>query len=158
MTAVALVPGVHALLPRYASLDDPVADLRVACLQAVGELGPRIRLVPESEVGRALVAAVGAEVVDTEETGTLVVGNGTATRTEKAPGFLDERAEAFDEELREWLISDPEGLESIDLGLAGELWAEVDALTELSGRAVGPADVLYDDAPFGVQYWVIRWG
>ena len=35
---VVLVPGVLALLPEYASLTDPVAELRAACLAAVAWL------------------------------------------------------------------------------------------------------------------------
>ncbi|WP_435770524.1 hypothetical protein [Nocardioides sp. SYSU DS0651] len=160
----ALVPGVPALLPEHASIDDPVAALRAACLAAVGELGPRVRVVaagrPGSRVGAALVAAVGAAVVDRDETGVLVVGNGSARRTEQAPGHLDERAEHFDAGLRAALTGDLTALGLVDAGLARELWADTDALVQLP--AVVPpgarADVRYDDAPFGVQYWVIRWG
>lgn len=158
---VALVPGVRALLPRYASIDDPVADLRAACVKAVGELGPRIRVVASSpgaaEVGAALVVAADAEVVDTEETGVLVVGNGSAKRTEKAPGHLDERAGPFDDALRAALLGDLAALADVDAALAEDLWADVAALDVLPSLAAGRPDVLYDDAPFGVQYWVISW-
>lgn len=148
----ALVPGVPALLPAYASIEDPVAPLRSACLTAVGRLGPRVRVQATdgsgTRVGAALVAAVGAEVVTSGETGVLVVGNGSATRTEKAPGHLDERSEAFDAALRE-------SFATIDGGLAAELWADAGQLGQLPPLA--EADVLYDDAPFGVQYWVALW-
>lgn len=151
--ARALVPGVPALLPSYASLDDPVAPLRAACLSAVGDLGPRVRVVASGpsgrRVGAALAAAVGAVVVDADETGTLVVGNGSATRTEKAPGHLDERAAGFDAALRA-------SFDDIDLALADELWADVSCLVGLPPLADG--DVRYDDAPYGVQYWVAVWG
>ncbi|MFA6576461.1 MAG: hypothetical protein WCS84_13655, partial [Nocardioides sp.] len=44
--------------------------------------------------------------------------------------------------------------------LARELWADVDSLVRL-GREIDldPASVRvdYDDDPYGVQYWVIRW-
>lgn len=152
----ALVPGVLALLPSYASIEDPVPDLRSACLKAAGRLGPRVRVVASdatggsgARVGAALVAAVGARLVEDGETGVLVVGNGSATRTEKAPGHLDERAAAFDDALRA-------SFASVDRALAGELWADADRLTDLPPLA--EADVLYDDAPFGVQYWVAVWG
>jgi hypothetical protein len=150
----ALVPGVPALLPSYTSLEDPVADLRAACLEAVGRLGPRVRVVASAatggsgaRVGAALVAAVGAELVESGETGVLVVGNGSAKRTEKAPGHLDERAAAFDDALRTDFATDP--------GLAAELWADTACLTELP--PLTEAEVLYDAAPFGVQYWVAVW-
>ena len=45
-----------------------------------------------------------------------------------------------------------------DAALAEELWADVDALVALPevGR-VTDVQVDYDDAPYGVQYWVVRW-
>lgn len=150
----ALVPGVPALLPSYSSIEDPVADLRAACLDAVGRLGPRVRVVASdatggsgARVGAALAAAAGAEVVESGETGVLVVGNGSAKRTEKAPGHLDDRAEAFDDALRRDFAADP--------ALAEELWADTAALAGLPPLA--GAEVLYDAAPFGVQYWVAVW-
>lgn len=149
---VALVPGVPALLPSYASLEDPVAALRAAALDAVGRLGPRVRVSASgpsgSRVASALVAAAGGTVVDAGETGVLVVGNGSATRTEKAPGHLDERAAAFDDALRS-------SFAGIDADLAAALWADTACLGELP--SLGEAEVLYDDAPFGVQYWVAVW-
>lgn len=151
----ALVPGVLGLLPSYASIEDPVAGLRSACLEAVGLLGPRVRVVASdatggsgARVGAALVTAAGARVVDDDETGVLVVGNGSATRTEKAPGHLDERAEAFDDALRA-------SFDPVDPDLAAQLWADADCLRVLPPLA--EAEVLYDDAPFGVQYWVAVW-
>lgn len=160
---IALVPGVPALLPSYASVDDPVDDLRAACLAAVAGLGPRVR-VHASDLGRqvahALLAEVGADEVVEEPTGVLVVGNGSAKRTLKAPGHLDERAEVFDDDLRRALLEPlPAALNSIDEGLAEELWADVGGIRAL-GELLTPArtaEVSYDDAPYGVQYWVIRW-
>ncbi|MBM7516514.1 hypothetical protein [Nocardioides nitrophenolicus] len=150
---IALVPGVPALLPAYASLEDPVAELRSACLTAVSALGPRVRVVASGASGErvaaALVAAAGAAVVEHDESGVLVVGNGSATRTEKAPGHFDERAEAFDASLRE-------SFAGIDPALAAELWADTACLGGLPPLA--EAEVLYDAAPYGVQYWVATWG
>lgn len=150
---IALVPGVPALLPSYSSVQDPVADLRAACAEAVGRLGPRVRVRASgpsgARVAAALVAAAGASVVESGETGVLVVGNGSATRTEKAPGHLDERAADFDAALRRTFAG-------IDADLAAELWADTACLGDLP--PLGEAEVLYDDAPFGVQYWVAVWG
>ena len=150
--SVALVPGVPALLPSYASLEDPVGSLRAACLAAVAALGPRVRVVASgpsgARVAESLVAAVGADVVAEGETGVLVVGNGSAKRTEKAPGHFDERAEAFDASLRE-------SFGGIDAALAADLWADTACLAGLPPLA--EAAVTYDDAPFGVQYWVATW-
>lgn len=149
---VALVPGVPALLPAYSSLEDPVAELRAACLAAVGGLGPRVRILASGpsggRVAAALVEAAGAAVVEDGETGVLVVGNGSAKRTEKAPGHFDPRAEEFDAGLRRTFAG-------IDAALAAELWADTDCLGVLP--PLDEAEVTYDDAPFGVQYWVARW-
>ena len=62
----ALVPGVLALLPEYAGLDDPVADLRAAVHEAAAWLaeivGPLAVVADEqgARVGRHLLAEVGA--------------------------------------------------------------------------------------------------
>jgi hypothetical protein len=167
---VALVPGVPALLPRYASLEDPVAELRAACTEAVAALGPRVRVVGSDslgvEVAAALVTAAGATLAADHETGLLVIGNGSAKRTEKAPGHFDERAEAFDAAIRDALTTNVSRLEEIDdQELARELWADTGQLAGLVGHAGASgvdlasrrARVLYDDAPFGVQYWVVSW-
>ncbi len=161
---VALVPGVPALLPSYASIDDPVADLREACLAAVAGLGPRVRVVAPAGMGtkvaRHLLAEVGAEETSVDPTGVLVVGNGSAKRTLKAPGHLDERAEVFDDDLRRALLEPlPAALRALDEQLAEEMWADVAGIRAL-GDLLTPAvtaEVTYDDAPYGVQYWVIRW-
>ncbi len=149
---VALVPGVPALLPSYASIEDPVAPLRAACLEVVAALGPRVRVEASggsgARVAAALVTAAGAEVVEAHETGVLVVGNGSAKRTEKAPGHLDPRAEDFDTALRR-------SFARIDHVLADELWADTACLAGLPPLA--EAEVGYDDAPYGVQYWVALW-
>ncbi|UMG91169.1 hypothetical protein [Nocardioides sp. TF02-7] len=85
-----------------------------------------------------LVAEAGATVVDDAETGVLVVGNGSAKRTEKAPGHLDERAEAFDAAVGAALLApDPAALAALDERLAAELWADVAALRELGGLLRG---------------------
>lgn len=84
-----------------------------------------------------------------------MVGNGSARRTEKAPGFLDERSHAFDEALAASLRT---GRPEVDAGLAAELWASVAGIERMAGLGgLGPAQVDYDDDPFGVQYWVMRW-
>ena len=88
------------------------------------------------------------------------VGNGSARRTEKAPGHLDERAAAFDADvgrcLRDGLW---ESVRKIDRDLARELWASVDAIVEMASLTprLTLAHADYDDDPYGVQYWVLRW-
>jgi hypothetical protein len=183
-TKVVLVPGVLALLPEYAGLSDPVAELRAACLEAVGWLTGPVEVVgtdqgrrvaeallrerglevvpgePRDEASRRAQAPGGPAHLDHRNGSYLVVGNGSACRTEKAPGHLDGRSHAFDQALERALRApDPAALAAIDEALAGELWADVAGLGVL-GRVLagaGPARVEYADDPFGVQYWVMRW-
>lgn len=157
MTRAVLVPGVLALLPEYAGIEDPIAELRAAALDAVAWLGPEVTVLADAQGAR--VAAYLLEATDRggDEPSYLVVGNGSAKRTEKAPGHLDERAEDFDAALGASLRA---GRPSVDLGLAGELWASADAIVALGDLDddLGEAQVDYDDAPYGVQYWVMRYG
>jgi len=129
---VLIVPGVLALRPEYASVEDPVADLRKAVDAATDWLGD----------------------------GRLVVANGSAMRTEKAPGHFDERAAGFDEALGAALrAGDLGAVRGLDTALARALWADVDALVAVAGELdeVTAVEVDYDDDPYGVQYWVVRW-
>ena len=175
---VVLVPSTLALLPEYASIDDPIPELRKAVLDAVAWLlddgpahvlaaSPGGRRIAEHLLdigGRAATASEQSDETRSDETtpGLLVVANGSATRTEKAPGHLDERAAAFDAEIGKALAErDPAALAGIDLALADELWAlpDADVLRGLADRVGSVEDVHvdYDDAPYGVQYWVVRW-
>ena len=165
-TRVVLIPGVLALLPEYAGRTDPVAELRAAALAAVAWAGPDAVVVAEPQ-GARVVEALRAEaraaglLAPVSEPATIVVANGTAKRTEKAPGHLDERAHGVDDALGEALRSpDPEHLRQLDHELADQLWiGHADgfvALADLLATA-SPAQVDYADDPFGVQYWVMRW-
>jgi hypothetical protein len=90
----------------------------------------------------------------------LVVTDGTAKRTLKAPGHFDERAEAFDAALTAALeAGDPAGLLSLDEGLAGELWVQGLPALRAVAELAGPwrAELLYAGAPFGVGYVVATW-
>ncbi len=154
MTRVVLAPGVLALLPEYAGLVDPVADLRAACRTAVGRLGSSVTVCASSPQGERVASSLLDSVTRTDEVpSVLLVGNGSARRTEKAPGHLDERAAGFDRDLRAWLGG---AAPPPDPALARELWADVDALLSFD-RAFTDPEVLYDDDPFGVQYWVLSW-
>lgn len=92
----------------------------------------------------------------------LVLGDGTARRSVKAPGYLDARAEPFDAAVTAALRSgDPALLEGLDADLGVELlaagvpaWRAVGRL--LAGNAYD-ADLLYHDDPYGVAYHVAVW-
>lgn len=109
---------------------------------------------------------LGEELARRMEPGTavLVVGDGAATHTEKAPGYLDERAAPFDAEVYKALAAgDPAGLLALDAVLATELhavgrapWQVLAGLT----AAIAPrwdGELLYSDAPYGVAYHVASW-
>ena len=171
---VVLVPGVLALLPEYASLTDPVAELRAACLAAVAwlvEEGGPVTVVADAQGRRVAESLLG--VVSTSSTTeaaldrrgarrrVLVVANGSARRGEKAPGYLDERSFAFDAAIGAALRGpDPGALGELDAVLGEELLAgNVEGLRALGGvlTPAHRATMDYEDDPFGVRYWVVRW-
>ncbi|MFI7318974.1 class III extradiol dioxygenase subunit B-like domain-containing protein [Streptomyces venezuelae] len=92
----------------------------------------------------------------------LVMGDASACRTLKAPGYLDERAAGFDAEAGRALgEADIEALKALDVGLAHELKAAGRAPWQvLAGAAEGASlrgELLYEDAPYGVGYVVAAW-
>ncbi|MGW3077025.1 class III extradiol dioxygenase subunit B-like domain-containing protein [Kitasatospora sp. NPDC001132] len=92
----------------------------------------------------------------------LVLGDGSACRSVKAPGYLDERAEDFDTALAAALgTADLPALAALDPGLAAELKADGRAPWQvLAGAAEGAGltgRLGYQDAPYGVGYFVASW-
>lgn len=172
---VALVPGVLALLPEYASATDPVPDLRAACRAAVAwlaEAGPEVAVLADAQgerVARTLLAEAGACPAGPAgpagaagaDAPLLAVLSGSARRRTTSPGYVDDRAIPFDERLGAALhAADTAGLAGVDVGLGAELWARgLEGLPRLGAAldGAGPATVDYADDPFGVQYWVMRW-
>jgi hypothetical protein len=97
-----------------------------------------------------------------ERVALLVMGDASACRTVKAPGYLDERAEPFDAQLARSLGSaDLAALRELDAGLARELKVSGRAPWQvLAGAAEGAGltgTLLYEDAPYGVGYLVAAW-
>jgi hypothetical protein len=174
-----LVPGVPALLPAYADEVDPVAELRAACLRAVGDLvcgrPERVLVVcsdvrPDNlargatvptglQVARHLLNAAGftGQVVhEAPADVVLLVGNGSACRSEKAPGHLDPRAFGLDEAL-DRVIREGAAPPQDDV-LAEELWCfDLPVLGRLHELVDGPGEVRYAGDPYGVAYWVATW-
>ncbi|MCC5473992.1 class III extradiol dioxygenase subunit B-like domain-containing protein [Streptomyces sp. NPDC059680] len=92
----------------------------------------------------------------------LVMGDASACRTVKAPGYLDERAAPFDTEVARALgAADLAAVQALDAGLAAELKASGRAPWQvLAGAAEGAnlsGALLYEDAPYGVGYVVAAW-
>ncbi|MDQ0583890.1 class III extradiol dioxygenase subunit B-like domain-containing protein [Streptomyces rishiriensis] len=108
-----------------------------------------------AEVGRSIGAAA-------ERVALLVMGDASACRTLKAPGYLDERAAPFDAEVARALgTADLAALGALDAELAYELKASGRAPWQvLAGAAEGAGltgALLYEDAPYGVGYVVATW-
>jgi len=95
-------------------------------------------------------------------TALLVMGDGSARRDERSPGYVDDRAVPFDEEVAAALAKgDPAALAALDPALATELSAVGRAPWQvLAGAAQGQAwraDLLFSAAPYGVGYFVATW-
>jgi hypothetical protein len=96
-------------------------------------------------------------------TGVLVMGDGSARRSLKGPGYLDERAEPFDATVVKALTDgSPQSLADLDLELADQLLAAgapawMAAANLLGADSRWDADVLYAEAPYGVMYTVASW-
>jgi hypothetical protein len=134
------------LLERAGWSDTPIEAL------GVGEPLTAERCV---DVGRDIGAQPGRLAL-------LVMGDASACRTLKAPGYLDERAAPFDAEVARALgTADVAALEALDAELARELKAAGRAPWQvLAGAAEGAGlsgTLLYEDAPYGVGYVVAAW-
>ncbi|MFE9256838.1 class III extradiol dioxygenase subunit B-like domain-containing protein [Streptomyces sp. NPDC006879] len=105
--------------------------------------------------GRDLAARAGRVAL-------LVMGDGSACRTLKAPGYLDVRAAQFDEGLARALgTADVRALAEIDVATARELQVAGRAPWQaLAGAAEGAGldgRLLRAEAPYGVGYFVGTW-
>ncbi|WP_175596293.1 hypothetical protein [Thermomonospora catenispora] len=94
--------------------------------------------------------------------GLLVMGDGSACRSEKAPGYLDERAEPYDAEVARALgRADTAALAALDPGLSAELGAAGRAAWQFLAGAAGDAGydaaLLAHQAPYGVGYFAASW-
>ncbi len=178
MTTV-LVPSTLLLLPEYAGRVDPVPALRSACREAVAALadGPvTVVTAPAREdnvtrgaevpagvrIARHLLVEAGwsGELATDLDGPVLVVANGSACRTEKAPGHLDPRAAGFDETLEKALRGGPaDDALALDEALARELWChDLPVLQWLARATCGAAGGLtHAEATHGVAWWVGSW-
>ncbi|MBL1108699.1 class III extradiol dioxygenase subunit B-like domain-containing protein [Streptomyces sp. 5-8] len=134
------------LLERTGWADAPIEGLGVA-----------ESLEPErcADTGRELAGRAGRVAL-------LVMGDASACRTLKAPGYLDERAAPFDAEVARALgAADVAALRALDPGLALELKAAGRAPWQILAGAAENANLtgnlLYEDAPYGVGYLVATW-
>jgi len=222
LVAAALCPAPPLLARELTGADPVVADLRQACLDAVGDLldsrpdlvavvggadttarwdsggqldlrvfapalaglppgtprapasvglggmlldqagfgGPRALLSVREQEPASGCARLGAELAGAAgRVALLVMADGSARRTLKAPGYLDERGAPFDAEIARIVAgSDLAPLLAVDPELATEVMATGRAAWQvLAGAAAGrssTARVRYQDDPFGVFYLV----
>ncbi|MFS4104651.1 class III extradiol dioxygenase subunit B-like domain-containing protein [Streptomyces sp. PD-S100-1] len=120
-------------------------------------LGVDASLAPERCLATGRDLAVRADRV-----ALLVMGDASACRSLKAPGYLDERAEPFDAEAARALgAADVPALAALDAALAAELKASGRAPWQVLAGAAETANLsgalLYDEAPYGVGYLVATW-
>ncbi|WP_188827711.1 hypothetical protein [Nocardia camponoti] len=123
------------------AVDTPVAD----CVAFGAHLRAELDAIPEPQ-------------------GVLVVADGAATLTEKAPGYFDSRAAAAQADLDDALRTGSRAdLTALDPALCADLWLSGRAAYQaLAGLfAVDAADpavrTLYQGAPLGVAYDVSLW-
>ncbi|GAA0584241.1 hypothetical protein ACN3XK_42115 [Actinomadura welshii] len=107
------------------------------------------------ELGRRLAESA-------ERVALLVMGDGTACRSEKAPGYLDERAAPYDGAVARALgRADAAALADLDPDLSRELQVAGRAAWQVLAGAAGgggfSAGLLADEAPYGVGYFVAAW-
>lgn len=105
-----------------------------------------------ADLGRELAAGPRAVLV--------VVADGPATLTEKAPGHLQPDAAPFAAELgRAVAQAESAALAALDPAVCDRLWMRGrPALQVLAAATEGLAgELVADEAPFGVQYLLARW-
>ena len=101
---------------------------------------------------------------DGDPVGLLVLGDGAATHTLRAPGYLDSRAHRLDGAVADALAAaNLTALLDLDVALAGELLVagrEAWQVAAAAAQALAPAyrgELLYSAAPYGVAYHVALW-
>ncbi|MFC7329593.1 hypothetical protein [Marinactinospora rubrisoli] len=116
-----------------------------------------------ADAGPRECRAAGAELAaSAPRVAALVMGDGSARRTERSPGRFDDRAVGFDDAVDAALAAgDVAALAGLDPDLARELMAAGrPAWQALAGAAEGAglaAERLAYEAPYGVGYFVALW-
>lgn len=162
---VVVVPAAPGLMPCAGAID-PFADARaaaIAALSAALETAESVAVLGSEDIAESLVRQAGFTGTLATSPADLVVvsADGTATRTEKAPGFFDERAADFDKAIETALSTgDAAALAALDADLADALWCRgLPGFQAMAALMPHPStsEVSYADAPYGVAYWVATW-
>jgi hypothetical protein len=161
-------PSVRLDLAAYGAGDPlsntPAAPLSVALgarlLDDVGYAGPRNLRSVDDHATLSACRAIAAEVVGAAaRVGLIVMADGSARRSLKAPGYFDERAEPYDDRVRRIVASGQlTELHTLDPALARELmapgWPALQVLAAAFGTDRPQTTIHYDGAPYGVGYLV----
>jgi hypothetical protein len=129
---------------------------------------PRVRMVTVREDATPAECAALAQRLsdgdDGEPWALLVLGDGSACRGEKAPGYDDPRAVPFDDQVAAVLANvDLDALSALDPELARDLkvggrapWQVLAAAVRATGER-WRGELLHYTAPYGVGYFVAVW-
>ncbi|MEU4335681.1 class III extradiol dioxygenase subunit B-like domain-containing protein [Micromonospora lupini] len=118
-----------------------------------------------ADAGPVEVAALAEQVAGSgNRVALLVLGDGSACRGEKAPGYDDQRALPYDKRVAAALAeADLDALRDLDAGLSAQLKvagrASWQVLAEAARSSGGGwrGELLHDSAPYGVAYFVASW-
>jgi hypothetical protein len=128
-----------------------------------GKIPPQLFLGVRRDTDSRRCAHLGALLAEREaRVGLVAMGDGSARRSLKGPGYLDPRAEPFDKQVVQALRDGkPDALLGLDSGLAATLLAGGRAAWQvIAGAAAGrrwSGHVGYAEAPYGVMYVVATW-
>jgi hypothetical protein len=117
----------------------------------------------DADTDAATCASLGVTLADrAPRVAMLAMGDASARRSLKGPGYLDERAAPYDEAVARALAdADTAALLALEPALSAELLVAGRAAWQvLAGAAEGgswSAAVTYDEAPYGVTYLVATW-
>lgn len=132
-------------------------------LDRAGWDGPRVFECVPADAGVAECLARGRTIDgQPRRLSMLVMGDGSACRTEKAPGWIDADAEPFDHAVAEALArADVKALTHLDAKTCERLLVGGRTAWQVLAGAVGGRDIdarlLFHGAPYGVGYFVALW-
>jgi hypothetical protein len=149
--------GMAATLPLSLTIATWLLDRQQAALP------PRLLFGVAGDTEPERCAQLGSLLADrANRVGMLVMGDASARRSLKGPGYLDPRAEPFDLDVAAaFRAGDADALAAVDPALAADLLAAGrPAWQVLAGAAAGrhwQAELTHDGGPYGVTYLVATW-
>jgi len=156
-------PGLPGLPETTSSLPFAVASWLLDAAACPESALPRLQLAVEIDG----TPSDAGEFIPDGPIGLLIMGDGSARRSLKGPGYLDERAEPFDAAVTAALAkADAAALRDLDVDLATQLlatgvgpWRALGRIASVSTTTQNDWDCAlhYAAAPYGVQYTVVSW-